>query len=223
MFTRETQTMKTTVLLSLFLFSLQLSAQHEVWEKWDQQVIDRANTAKEFSSFTDEEKKVVFFMNLARLDGPLFSETILDAYVEENFLDDNSYLKSLRRDLQKIKDLPLLIPEEDLTRIAQGHAEESGRTGHTGHKDFEKRFDPYIGKPYSSVAENCSYGFSDAVGIVIQLLVDDGVKSLGHRENTLNEEFNSVGIAIREHKTYNYNCVIDFGRKSRSSLNNAPL
>ena len=62
----------------------------------------------------------------------------------------------------------------------------------------------------------------DAVEIVITLLIDEGVKGEGHRINILNEEFNSVGVAIYPHKTYKTNCVIDFGKMKRSDLNQIP-
>ncbi len=197
--------------------------QSTIWDRWDPEVIKKANTASNFEYYSEEEKKVVFFMNLTRLDGHLFAETVLDAYVESNNTPNNAYLRSLYRDLRKTEGLPLLFPEEDLTSIAQGHANLSGKTGHTGHKNFNKRFEPFLGNPYTNVAENCSYGHAQAIDIVITLLIDDGVKNLGHRKNTLNPEFNSVGVAIREHKRYRVNCVIDFGKRSRSDLNNVPL
>ncbi|HKK62974.1 MAG TPA: CAP domain-containing protein [Bacteroidales bacterium] len=215
-------------ILAVYIFCLSgvgnfVIAQDDVWARWDPGVIEKANTAKDFEYYSDEEKKVVFFMNLARLDGPLFAETILDAYVENKQVENNAYLRSLYRDLKKTKGLGLLYPEEDLTSIAQGHANYSERTGHVGHKNFNKRFEPLMGNPYSNVGENCSYGYPNAVDIVVTLLIDDGVKNLGHRKNTLKPGFNSVGVAIRGHKQFRYNCVIDFGIKDRSSLNNAPI
>jgi uncharacterized protein YkwD len=215
--------MKYILIIPILLLSALATGQSSVWDKWDRAVIEKANTADEFDYYSEEEKKVVFFMNIARLDGTLFAETILDEYVKANNIENNSYLKSLYRDLKKVKDLTPLIPEEDLTSIAQGHAVESGKTGHTGHKNFSKRFEPFMGSVYTNVAENCSYGYSTAVDIVITLLIDDGIKNLGHRKNILNPEFNSVGVAIRGHKTYRYNCVIDFGKKSRSNLNEVPF
>lgn len=206
----------------LLLIALPLSAQG-VWEQWDTEVIREAHTASDFEYYSEEEKKVVLLMNLARMDGPRFAETVLDEYVRTHNVDNNSYLRSLYRDLRNTEGLPLLHPEEDLTSIAQQHATESGRTGHTGHKNFEQRFEPFMGNPYQNVGENCSYGYARAIDIVLSLLIDDGVKSLGHRENILNPEFNSVGVAIREHKRYRYNCVIDYGKKDRSNLNNIPL
>ena len=60
------------------------------------------------------------------------------------------------------------------------------------------------------------------LSIVITLLIDDGIKGLGHRKNILNESYNSVGVAIRPHKSYRVNCVIDFGSMNRSGLNRIP-
>ncbi len=210
------------ILASVFLLPGSM-AQSIPWEKWDPETIDRANTAADFEYYTEEEQKVVFFMNLARIDGSLFAETILDAYVEVNDVNSNSYLRSLYRDLKKTYGLDPLIPEEDLTSVAQQHATTSGESGHVGHKNFKKRFKPFMGKPYTKVGENCSYGYRNAIDIVITLLIDDGVKGVGHRENTLSPEFNSVGVAIREHKGYRFNCVIDFGKQDRSNLNDLPF
>lgn len=215
--------MKITAIIILLFSSVMASGQGGVWDKWDPELLEKANTAAEFKYYSDEEKKVIFFMNLARLDGNLFAETLLDAYVNANGVQNTYYLRTLYRDLKKAEGLPVLIPEEDLTSIAQGHATESGRTGHVGHKEFEKRFKPYMGAPYSNVGENCSYGYSSAIDIVITLLIDDGVKNVGHRVNILKPEFNSVGVAIREHKRYRYNCVIDFGKQDRSNLNEIPF
>ncbi|MDF1570511.1 MAG: CAP domain-containing protein [Bacteroidales bacterium] len=215
--------MKNIVSVILLFCSTIAPGQSAVREQWDPEILEKANTAAAFSYYSDEEKKVVFFMNLARLDGNLFAETLLDAYVASNGTENSSYLRSLYRDLRKVKGLPLLIPEEDLTGIAQGHATESGRTGHVGHKGFEKRFEPFMGAPYSNVGENASYGHASAIDIVITLLIDEGVKNVGHRVNILNPEFNSVGVVIREHKRYRVNCVIDFGKQDRSNLNELPF
>lgn len=214
---------RTSIILLFTLLVTMLSGQADVWDQWDRETVEKANTAQGFEYYSEEEKKVVLFMNLARIDGKRFADTFLDAYVKSTGTGMNSYVRSLYRDLKHVTDLPLLIPEEDLTSIAQGHARNSGETGHVGHKNFKKRFEPFMGNPYYNVGENCSYGFSQAIDIVITLLIDDGVKGVGHRKNTLNPEFNSVGVAIRPHKRYGSNCVIDFGKQDRSNLNEVPF
>jgi uncharacterized protein YkwD len=219
---RDWHSMKNILLILLLGISHSLHSQNPVWDSWDPDVIRSLHTGAGIEYLTEEEQKVVLFMNMARFDGPLFASTFLDAYVEENSMENTSYLRSLYKDLKKKSELVPFQVEEDLTSVAQGHADLSGRTGHVGHKNFDKRFAPLRGNPYTAWAENCSYGYKDAVDIVISLLIDEGIKGVGHRLNILNEEFNSVGLAIYPHKTYKTNCVIDFGKMKRSDLNKVP-
>jgi uncharacterized protein YkwD len=51
---------------------------------------------------------------------------------------------------------------------------------------------------------------------VLQLLIDEGIEDLGHRNNILNPRFNSIGVSIKPHKSYDYNCVMSFGMLPRS-------
>jgi len=206
--------MKKSFLPLLFLLlSIPLNAQklidEEVWALWDSLVIQKANTAIDVDYMTSEEKMVILINNLARTDGLLFSETFLNAYLEGE--EKTKYSKSLYKDLKSVKNLPLLHPEKDMYDAALGHAVKSGKTGHLGHQGFDARFKPLM-KKYNSVAENCAYGYDMAIDIAIQLLIDEDVPSLGHRVNMLNPEFDSVGVSIQPHKTYRYNCVMDFGR-----------
>lgn len=211
-----------TLIFFSFLLTKEGSAQDSPWDQWDAAVIDQLYTSRDLSYMSEEEQKVILFMNMARYDGQLFAESFLKNYVEEMQLQKNSYLRSLYKDLAKIEGLSALIPQEDLTAVAQGHALKSGKSGHVGHKDMDKRFAPLERNPYYGWAENCSYGYQDALSIVITLLIDDGIKNLGHRKNILNERYNSVGVAIRPHKKYRVNCVIDFGIMPGSSLNTVP-
>ena len=210
------------LILSSVQFSKGVSAQDPAWDQWDKEVVNVLYTSRDIPYMTEEEQKVVLFMNMARHDGALFAETFLKGYVEEMQIEKNSYLRSLNKDLNKVSGLTPLIPEKDLGAVAQGHAEKSGKSGHVGHRDMDKRFAPLRGNPYFGWAENCSYGYQDALSIVITLLIDEGIKDLGHRKNILNESYNSVGVAIRPHKKYRVNCVIDFGTKKRSDLNQVP-
>ena len=211
------------ILLScLLLPQIQLAAQSSVWDRWDAEVVRELHTADHWEYFNEEEKKVVLFMNMARHDGPLFAETFLESYIRDNGIESGKYVKSLFRELKKTSGLLPLVPEKDLTAVAQGHANKTGKSGRTGHQDFNKRFEPLMGNPYDHVGENCSYGYEQAIDIVISLLIDKGVSDLGHRKNILSTHFNSVGVAIRPHKNYRVNCVTDFGHQSRSSLNEIP-
>lgn len=211
-----------TLFLLFLLLSISLKAQSDPWQAWDAEVISTLNTAANTDYLNQEEQKVILFMNMARHNGPLFSDTFLDRYIQENQLGNNGYIRSLRKDLKKTRGLSPLLPEEDLSAIAQGHAQSTGKKGTTGHSGFKKRFEPLMGRPYLHVGENCSYGYTRAIDIVISLLIDDGIKDLGHRNNILATDFNSIGVAIRPHKTYRVNCVMDFGAQNRSTMNDIP-
>jgi uncharacterized protein YkwD len=200
------------IVLSLPGLTTNLHASSDPWSHWDLETLKYADTASEADFMTLEERQVVLITNLARIDGPLFSSTFLKSYMEHK--KPNSYTRSLTRDLNKTKGLQVLVPEKDLFDVAYGHARESGRTGHVGHKNFDKRFKPLLGK-YDRVAENCAYGLESALDNVMQLLIDENIKDLGHRKNMLNPEFSSTGASIQAHKNYKYNCVIAYARKSK--------
>lgn len=178
--------------------------------KWNKEVLTEANTAKDVNYLDEEEKELIFLTNLARLNGELFSETILDIYLKDK--KSSRYTRSLYRDLKKVKNLPPLDPEEDLYKAALEHAETSGKRGTTGHQRFGKRYDPLM-KNYNEIGENLAYGYRSAPDILIQLLIDEGIPDLGHRKNLLNPNFNSIGVAIESHKKYRFNCVMSFGKK----------
>ena len=194
----------------IFSFYCNSPAYGNPWDKWDAETLARANTAADIDYLTEEEKQVIMFTNLARIDGLRFTSSFLNSYLENK--KSSRYSRSLIRDLRKVKNLQPLHPEQDLYEVALGHAIESGKTGHAGHRNFDKRFKPLLGK-YNLVAENCAYGFDKAIDIVIQLLIDENVSNLGHRKNMLNPEFSSTGVSIQPHKTYKYNCVIGYGKK----------
>ena len=194
----------------LYSFYYILPTSVNPWDKWDATTITRANTAAGLDYLTEEERQVILLTNLARIDGPRFTSSFLNTYQKNK--KPTRYSRSLVRDLRKVKGLQPLNPEQDLYEVALGHAIESGKTGHTGHRNFDRRFKPLLGK-YNRVAENCAYGFDKAMDIVIQLLIDENISNLGHRKNILSPEYNSTGVSIQPHKTYKYNCVIGYGKK----------
>ena len=197
-------------ILNLLFFVLNPTQEDTLLKLWDEAVVTKANTAINADYLSSEEKKVILYTNLARLDGQHFAETFLNEYLRNT--KSSSYTRSLYKDLQKISNLPPLMPQKDLYLAANGHAVKSGKRGILGHQGFDARFKPLMGD-YNAVAENCAYGYDQAVDIVIGLLIDEGIKDLGHRENMLNPIYNSVGVSIEDHKTYKYNCVMDFGKK----------
>jgi hypothetical protein len=193
-----------------------LAAQDSILLKvWDPSVIAGANTAIGSEFMNEDEKRVILLCNLARADGPLFAETILRPYIQVKKMESNPYITSLFRDLRDVRGLPMLRPEKVMYNIARNHAVNSGKKGQEGHKGFKKRYGPAM-ETYREVGENIYYGQYTPEEIVLQLLIDEGIQDLGHRKNLLNPRFNSIGVSIKPHKTYRYNCVMSFGLLPRS-------
>ena len=187
----------------------QQSTDSDISKYFTQSQINAATTFSSADYLTDEEKNVIFYCNLARLDGKAFVE----AFLSDLKTSQDSYEKSLVDTLVKVKDFPMLVPNKKLSEAAAYHANDIGKAGVVQHEstDGTKTFDR-IRQYYQGgyMAENISCGYSDALSIVRQLLIDKGVESLGHRKNILGNNYTRIGVASREHATYRHCCVQDF-------------
>lgn len=182
---------------------------------WSIDEIKKANTAIDCTMLNNVEKDIILYTNLARLDGKKFS----DLYVKSrlNAQPNNSYIKSLVEDLSSINDLPMLNPNESLFKAAEFHANDLGKSGTFQHESTDgstpsQRMKRY-GFNYRTCGENIYAGQDDALGVLLVLLIDEGVKDVGHRKNILSAEFDEIGVARRPHKNYDYNVVQDFGHR----------
>ena len=167
------------------------------YPQWNVPEYDDANTAKNEDYITVEEKQVYYYLNLVRMNPKLFTDT----YLKHLKNSKNYYESSLYKELRRLKPLPILKPNRKLFESAQCHAIESGERGYVGHNRFKCK-EYFMG-------ECCSYGESDALEIVTSLLIDQDVKSLGHRNICLGM-YTELGVAIRPHKGYGENAVLDF-------------
>jgi len=181
-------------------------------DTWDPDILEKANTGKNARFLKEAEKEVIFYTNLARADGKLFSDSYLELYLKSNELKPDSFTSSLFKQLELIKGLPMLFPDKELYDIARDHATKSGKSGKQGHQGFQKRF-KQARKTFFAYGENCYYGRDNSLLIVLELLIDNGINDLGHRRNMLDPVYNFVGVSIMPHKNSGYNCVIDFGAR----------
>lgn len=182
-----------------------------VSSEWSFSELEKANTVSGVDYLTTEEQQVIVLCNLARLNGEKFIQTYAKPYLKDQ---SNDYINSLYSDLRKIKNRKMLIPDERLSAAARFHAQDMGGAGIIGHNSsdgtpMDKRLSKWY-PHYMYLGENCDYGFNTALDIVMHLLVDEGIESLGHRKNILDAQFGKIGVSIQPHKTYRYNCVQDF-------------
>ena len=176
--------------------------------KWKEDKYSNCNTAANTLYLSESEKEIIWILNLIRQNPKLAVESLLlnpksPFYVQPS--KRNHYYKSLVSTLNKIKpnSNPLFVDSAAFVS-AQCHAISSGRTGYVGHerKKNECEIDFY--------GECCDYGHDNPLAIVMALLLDYDVPSLGHRDICLSTDYTLIGTSIQPHKTYGYNAVLDF-------------
>ena len=176
--------------------------------EWKKTEYQNCNTAKNTAYFTQDEKDVLWILNMARRNPQLFASTVVRNYpdsTEQFRLKNVAEYKSLLTTLEKTKKLTMLVPDSLGWISAKCHALSSGLAGYVGH---ERQGNACKGKTFFN-AECCDYGNNEPLDIIMNLLIDEDVPSLGHRDILLSD-YHKAGVSIQPHKTYGYNAVIDF-------------
>lgn len=167
------------------------------------------DTARKAGWLTEQEKLVMYYMNWARMKPAEFAEKFLAQRRSEGAYADECY-----RELKAKAPTQALQASRGLWLAAKSHADDQGPSGQTGHNGtrgstMTSRIEAQ-GEWDRTIGENISYGYDQALDIVLQLLIDDGVSSRGHRKNIMNPEFRVAGAAIGRHSGYRFMCVQDF-------------
>ncbi|MEP7141820.1 MAG: hypothetical protein ABI707_03060 [Ferruginibacter sp.] len=176
--------------------------------EWNKQQYSGSNTAKNAGYMTDKEKEVIYILNLARTYPKLFANTVLTKYPSlsgKDSLANNSYYQTLLEEMLTIQQLPLLNADEKCFISAECHAKTSGEAGYAGHS---RRSDECKTKQHF-FGECCHYGNAAPINIIVTLLIDEDIPSLGHRKILLGN-YSTIGVSIQSHKAYRYNTVLDF-------------
>jgi uncharacterized protein YkwD len=209
------------ILLACLLVSLPLWAQN-------QPPGVSLNAGLADSSFAQAiEIEIVSELNLARTQPAVYAEILRDyrTFIRGLHLERPGEITVVLNEgtkavdeaiafLSKQKPIPALVLSKGLSQAARDHARDQGRTGQTGHNGSDRstmgqRIERY-GAWEKTAGENIAYGGETARDVVIQLIVDDGVASRGHRKNIFNPDFLVVGIAFGKHPGYRTVCVQDF-------------
>ncbi|MES2285229.1 MAG: CAP domain-containing protein [Bacteroidota bacterium] len=200
--------------ITVILFFLSISIKTVFAQKaWTPEMLEKANTAKNIDYLTEEEKLVLFYCNLVRMDPQLFLDTYVKKYIDST-KSNTSFTKSLIQTLSKTENMEVLYPSQKIFAIAKVHATDFGKSGGMGHGNFKKRFEKYGRECNCEIGENCDYGFNKALDIVMRLLIDEKISSLAHRKNILNPKYKNSAVSIMKHKKYAWHCVIDFSSAS---------
>lgn len=115
--------------------------------------------------------------------------------------------------LRTVQPVPALVPSPGMSRAARDHVQDQGPAGLLGHRGTDgshsgMRLNRY-GEWLYRTGENIAYGRRQVRRILINQIIDDGIKSRGHRANLFNPDFKRVGVACGEHLNYRWMCVMD--------------
>jgi hypothetical protein len=209
------QTSKAFFIFLVTAFSFQLNAQQ--YPGFSTKTIAQLNTAAKTTYLSEDEKEVVLMMNLARHNGKVFWDSIAEPYIKVEGIKESSYTRSLKVDLEKAINLQPLYPNQELYEVAKKHAIASGKQGSLGHDssagNFKSRMNP-LKSNFRIVSENCDYGSNKAIDILMNLLIDEDIPDVGHRENILDGRMNCVGNSTQPHRNYKFTNVQVFGQKA---------
>ncbi len=198
----------------LFLFIPQANAHKYVSplavysEKWNNSRYKVCNTAENARYMTEKEREVIHILNLVRMDPKLFCETVVKKGNSiSSFIDPASveYYQTLVTTLNEMRPLGILFPDSLCYVSAECHALSGGKRGYVGHD----RQSAQCRKSKHYMGECCNYGSKDPLEILLVLLQDKGIESLGHRKICLGA-YTKIGVSIEDHKSYRYNAVLDF-------------
>jgi hypothetical protein len=172
--------------------------------------------ARENSSPPDQDQvsavAVIREINLARENPSLYATFVAEAR-PFHMIEHGHAVDEAVRFLKKARPLPPLTLSSGMSRAAADHCAEQveGQLGHDGtdRSSPGDRISRY-GAWSITWGENISYGQKTARGIVLTLIIDDGIRSRGHRKNIFNPKFNYAGAAFGPHARYRTVCSIDF-------------
>ncbi|MBN2509449.1 MAG: CAP domain-containing protein [Spirochaetales bacterium] len=169
---------------------------------WDMGQLD---TARSVGYLSDAEKDVVLYVNKLRTNPSAFADQYLiprrahysgKIYAAPGKMrmmtsEGVKALDECIRILKATKPLEPLSPSAALSAASTDHVRDTGPKGILGHNGsngstLESRISRH-GKWDILIGENIAYGYADGLDIVVQLVVDDGVRSRGHRKNLLFE------------------------------------
>ena len=193
---------------------------------WSPKQLNSANTFHKISYLTLDEKMVIFYINLARIDSKLFSKTILKDY--QAYLDStggsNPNLASLKRDLAMQKSVKPLVPQKDLYQLAKNYAIFQGKTGQTGSTNFIGRVKKLCQtEKYLEIKELLYYSKKQPLDVAFGILTGyseygaipaDIVKK--ERKLIFKKNINTIGLSLKKHSEYEHVCVFEIGEKDYS-------
>lgn len=217
------------ILMFVFIWGLGGCLRAEPWP-------DSLNTAAGLASLSPMEQEIVFEVNKLRSNPKRYAKEVVEPFLERFSENDKEYeiadgvwmrtqegvaaVKECISVLKRAKPLPILYPDEILNKAARSHTQDMAASSTFSHNSsdgssFSERVKRF-GFAGNAWGENLAAGFEEtAEDAVLQLVIDDGVPSRGHRKNLLSPDFNVIGVSCGPHPVWRIVCTMDFGRIER--------
>ena len=166
-------------------------------------------------SIAGEENQVLEDVNLVRQDPRAFYSRYVRPYIQKHPEFTSYYTRSLRKELENSQPVPPLRISPTMQKTAAYQANDlqryqGQRLDHTSSNGmtFEDRMRR---AGVGCAAENLySADRTTPMQMVLDLLVDFRVRSLGHRKNLLNPMYKSIGISLTHYSGGGTIMVQDF-------------
>lgn len=153
-----------------------------------------------YHKLSTDQQEAIYWINYVRKYPRIFHDNILIPFLKQFPEVKSAYSKSLSTSLLSMDATGFLIPDEKLTKVATEHASDLGKHNagishsSTSGKSFRERMNK--AGYYSNVAENIYEGKKSSLESLIFLLIDAGVKDVGHRKNILSANFKRIGVSF---------------------------
>lgn len=165
------------------------------------------------------DRAILDYINEMRADPKAFYQKYLEEYIKEKGSRFTAqYTRSLKKDMFHSPALPLFEPTATLRKTADLQlnylAQYKGRmlTHEQGNIGFAQRME---NAGLHCLAENLYAADNpQALDVVLDLLIDQGVPSFGHRKNLMSPMYTHIGIVSETPAGGRMIVVMDFGCKN---------
>jgi uncharacterized protein YkwD len=148
---------------------------------------------------------------------PLFKGKLYTAAGQESGLETQEGWDAVEdaiKFLRAAKPAPALSASEGLRLAAVTHVKDQSASGATGHAGADRMLIEERVKPYGAwqgdIGENLVYGAESAREQILTWLIDDGVKTRGHRRRVMSQDYKVAGVSCGPHPEYGSMCVMAF-------------
>jgi uncharacterized protein YkwD len=146
---------------------------------------------------------------------PLFKGKIYTAAGQEAGLETQEGWDAVEdaiKFMRTAKPIGPLGASEGLRLAAVSHVKDQSASGATGHAGGDKMLIEErvkgLGAWQGDIGENLVYGNESARERILTWLIDDGVKSRGHRRRVMSQDYKVAGVSCGPHPEYGAMCVL---------------